>query len=122
MVYIDNAQIPYGRMLMSHMIADTEHELLAMCKKINLDHRHYQKESSTPHFDVSKAYREKAIKEGAISIEDKRKFVKKLKEIRRGQEDGTFYTKPKPEPKKMTFGGGNDLTGHPDLQEDDLNE
>lgn len=35
-VYVDNALIPYGRMQMSHMIADTEEELHQMADDIGV--------------------------------------------------------------------------------------
>lgn len=67
-VYVDNARIPYGRMLMSHLLADTEDELLAMADRIRLNRRHYQKNGRWPHFDVCAAYRERAIAAGAIPV------------------------------------------------------
>lgn len=81
-VYIDNARIPYGRMLMCHMFADTHEELVAMAKKIGLSIKHIQHEGQpNEHFDVSSAYRAKAIKEGAVEV-DQRSLVKLIKRKR----------------------------------------
>lgn len=59
----------YGRLRMSHMIADTTDELMAMADRIGLDRRYIQKPgTSFEHFDVGMGLRAKAIKEGAIAI------------------------------------------------------
>ena len=68
-VYVDDAFIPYGRMLMSHMMADSTEELLAMATKIDLHHRWLQKAGTyKEHFDVSKSYRKDALANGAIAV------------------------------------------------------
>lgn len=54
----------FGRMKMSHMIADTEEELHAMGRQIGLRRDWYQGD----HYDVSMAVREKTIALGAIAI------------------------------------------------------
>ena len=69
-VYVDNAFIPYGRMVMSHMMADELSELHEMADSIGLQRRWFQgKGHSIPHYDVSKAYRDKAIENGAIAVD-----------------------------------------------------
>lgn len=68
-VYIDEAHIPFGRMLMSHMVADTTEELLEMADKIGINKKWLQNPGTyNEHFDVSKFKRELAIKHGAIPI------------------------------------------------------
>jgi hypothetical protein len=67
-VYVDRAKNPYGRMIMSHMLADSLVELHAMADRIGLARRHFQP-LSTPHYDVCQAYRAKAIQAGAIEID-----------------------------------------------------
>lgn len=67
-VYVDDMyRYPmgrYGRMRMSHMIADTEAELHAMAQRIGVARRWYQGD----HYDVSMGMREKAISFGARPI------------------------------------------------------
>jgi hypothetical protein len=67
-VYVDDMhEYPmgqFGRMKMSHMIADTEQELHAMAAAIGLLRRWYQGD----HYDVSKTHRAKAIAQGAVPI------------------------------------------------------
>lgn len=66
-VYIDDAFIPFRRMLMSHMIADTHEELIAMARAIGIAEKWIQKAGTHwEHFDVSKDYRERAIQHGAM--------------------------------------------------------
>ena len=69
MVYVDNAHIPYGRMRMSHLVADTTEELLQMADTIKVSHRWLQ-HAGTPkeHFDICNSKRLLAIKAGAVRI------------------------------------------------------
>ena len=73
MVYVDDLYKysigKYGRMKMSHMLADTPDELLEMADKIGLDQKHIQFQGETrEHFDVSMKFRAKAVKAGAKEI------------------------------------------------------
>lgn len=54
----------FGRMKMSHMIADTEEELHAMADWLGLDRVHYQGD----HYDISLGYRGLAVLHGAVEI------------------------------------------------------
>lgn len=67
-VYVDDMYLrpmgQYKQMKMSHMIADTEEELHHMAKKIGLKRKWFQGD----HYDVSLLKREKALRNGAISI------------------------------------------------------
>lgn len=71
-VYVDDfykTGITHRGMKMSHMIADTREELVAMAKKIGVSPRHIQaKGTAREHFDVCMAMRQKAILNGAIPI------------------------------------------------------
>jgi hypothetical protein len=59
----------FGRMKMSHMMADTKEELLAMADKIGVQRKWIQKEgTSREHFDVCMSHRKKAIEFGAKAI------------------------------------------------------
>lgn len=79
-VYVDFARNPLGRMRMSHMLADSLDELLAMADTIGLDRRHFQP-GSHPHFDVCQAYRAKAVAAGAIEV-DRRELVAVIRSYR----------------------------------------
>lgn len=80
-VYVDNAQIQYGRMKMCHMVADTEDELLAMADKIGVQRKWHQY-PGTPksHFDVCMSKRALAIKHGAREV-----TRRELMEVRKNQ-------------------------------------
>lgn len=68
-VYIDNMNASYGRMKMSHMLADTDEELHEMADKIGIDRRWHQK-AGTPlsHYDICKSKKELALSLGAVNI------------------------------------------------------
>ena len=74
-VYVDDMyRYPMGRfrrMKMSHMMADSRDELLAMADLIGLDRAWLQNAGQgrdREHFDVSLAYRRKAVAAGAIEV------------------------------------------------------
>lgn len=69
MVYIDDARIPYGRMIMCHMIADSRDELIAMARKIGVSTRWLQDNGSyKEHIDVCWSKRSEAVKNGATEV------------------------------------------------------
>lgn len=68
-VYVDNFDIPYRGMHMSHMIADTQQELYEMVDKIGVQRKWIQDYgTSKEHFDICKSKKAKAIKNGAIEV------------------------------------------------------
>lgn len=68
-VYVDSAKHRYGRMLMSHMVADSDEELLAMADSITLPRRWHQKPGTyRSHFDLCQSKRALAIHRGAIVV------------------------------------------------------
>ena len=72
-VYIDDMYQTefgrYGRMKMSHMIADTSAELRAMAKTIGVREKWLQHTGEPgEHFDIAKSKRELAIAAGAVPI------------------------------------------------------
>lgn len=79
-VYIDNAYLPYGRMKMCHMIADTEEELHQMALNIGMKRSWYQPKSF-PHYDVCVSRRKLAVELGAVELTE-RELVMKIKELR----------------------------------------
>lgn len=68
-VYVDNMRAAFGRMVMCHMIADTEEELLAMADRIGVARRWHQF-PGTPrsHFDIALSKRKLAVEAGAVEI------------------------------------------------------
>lgn len=68
-VYVDNMKAKYGRMIMCHMLADTDSELVEMADKIGVARRWHQN-PGTPrsHFDICLSKRAKAVAAGAIKI------------------------------------------------------
>lgn len=70
-VYVDDAVHPFGRMIMCHMWADTEAELIAMATSIGVHSRWIQRppKASWVHFDIAKGKRALAIKHGAIACD-----------------------------------------------------
>ena len=73
-VYVDDMYLyemgKFGRMKMSHMIADTDEELHSMAKLIGVSKRWWQSPESTSgsHYDICLSKRQLAIKLEAIPI------------------------------------------------------
>lgn len=73
MVYVDDMyKLPlgqFGRMKMSHLIADSQEELLQFVDKIGVARKWIQyKGTPSEHFDICMSKRELAIKHGAKPI------------------------------------------------------
>lgn len=78
-VYVDSARNRLGQMIMSHMWADSEQELLAMCDAIEFRRVWIQRPGMKPgpkkkavtwlHCDVSQMMRARAIEAGAIQTD-----------------------------------------------------
>lgn len=68
---------------MAQEAADTELELLEMADKIGVARKWYQQASSTPHFDICKSKRSKAVKLGAIELETRHEMVELLRRLRK---------------------------------------
>ena len=82
-VYVDDMRAPFGRMIMAHMIADTQQELMDMAIQIGLKPEWIQKEGcADEHFDVSVSRRRRAIHKGAVPI-TRRELARKIIEKRR---------------------------------------
>ena len=63
-VYVDNPRLPFGRMLMAHMMSEDLVELHAMASEIGIARRHFQGD----HYDVCLAKRALAIEHGAVEV------------------------------------------------------
>jgi len=69
-VYVDNMHAGYRRMVMCHMLADSDDELHAMADKIGVNRKWHQY-AGTPrsHYDVCLSKRALAVKHGAVEID-----------------------------------------------------
>lgn len=68
-VYVDDMKAKYGRMVMCHMIADTDDELHAMADRIGVSRRWHQKPGTArSHYDIALSKRALAVVHGAIEI------------------------------------------------------
>lgn len=75
-VYVDDMEAAFGNMVMCHMWADSDEELLAMADKIGVQRKWIQghptlsfgkhRSASWVHFDIAKSKRSLAIARGAI--------------------------------------------------------
>lgn len=68
-VYVDSGRLPYGRMRMCHMVADTTVELLEMANRIGVQRKWLQNAGTpTEHFDICAAKRALAVVAGAQPV------------------------------------------------------
>lgn len=69
-VYVDTMRAKLGRLIMCHMVADSDAELHAMADAIGVDRRHWQApgRSAGSHYDICLAKKRLAIVLGAIEI------------------------------------------------------
>lgn len=69
MVYVDDMQAKFGRMIMCHMIADSQAELFEMVDKIGVQRKWIQ-DYGLPreHFDIALSKRALAVSFGAKEI------------------------------------------------------
>ena len=58
----------FGRMKMSHMVADTEAELMQMADRIRLPRKYAQRGHLILYFDVSMSKRKRAVELGAEEV------------------------------------------------------
>lgn len=63
-VYVDSMKARFGRLTMSHMIADTDEELRSMASTIGVQQKWHQGD----HFDICQSKRALAVRSGAIEI------------------------------------------------------
>jgi hypothetical protein len=72
-VYVDDMRASFGRMVMCHMIADTDDELHAMADKIGVQRRWWQSPAKTSgsHYDIALSKRRLAVLHGAVEITDR---------------------------------------------------
>lgn len=76
-VYVDQARIRFGRMVMCHMVADSLDELHTMAEALGLKREWFQP-GSTPHYDLCTSKRTAAMKKGVVVI-GRRDLVKLIR-------------------------------------------
>lgn len=69
-VYVDDMRAKYGRMIMCHMIADTDDELHLMAARIGIARKWWQSPAATSgsHYDIALVKRAAAVAAGAVEI------------------------------------------------------
>lgn len=69
-VYVDDARHEYGRMLMCHMMADSDEELHRMADRIGVARKWWQspEKTSGSHYDICQSKRALAVQRGAVEI------------------------------------------------------
>ena len=68
-VYVDSMRARFGRMIMCHMIADTDDELHAMADRIGVRRRwHQAPPRHDSHYDIALTKRRAAVEAGAIEV------------------------------------------------------
>lgn len=81
MIYVDKLRW-FGLHRWCHMVTDGPiDELHIFANRIGLKREWFQEKSSTPHYDLTTAMRERAVKAGASEISD-RALVKLIAELR----------------------------------------
>lgn len=72
-VYVDDMKAKFGRMVMCHMLADTDDELHAMAARIGVARRWWQspEKTSGSHYDIALSKRALAVLAGAVEITQK---------------------------------------------------
>lgn len=90
-VYVDCMRAAYGRMVMCHMLADSDAELHAMARRIGLARRWHQKAGTVhSHYDICLSKRAEAVRAGAHEIG--RRELGRLIQGRRGPSRATGGT------------------------------
>ena len=85
MVYVDNMNASYGRMIMNHLFADTIKELHVMVDLIGVSTRWFQdKNKKFPHYDICLSKKKLALQNGANEIEYRNlpKFIKNIERLK----------------------------------------
>lgn len=84
-VYVDQPVYKLGRMKMCHMLADSVDELHDMADNIGLKREWFQNHT-TPHYDICKEKRQRAIQLGA-EVADRKKVVQLIRKHRHENND-----------------------------------
>ena len=68
MLYVDHVRIPFGRMLMNHLMADTPEELRETAERLGLSAYIQHPGTEKEHLDVSETKRREALAMGARPV------------------------------------------------------
>lgn len=86
-VYVDDMRAPFGRLIMCHMLADSDDELRGMADKIGVSQKWHQGD----HFDICLSKRATAVHYGAIEI-TQRQAVEVRRKLRNAPPRGADRT------------------------------
>ena len=96
-VYVDDMQAVFGRMIMCHMLADSDEELHAMAQRIGVARRWHQKPGTAQsHYDICLSKKALALTAGAKLID--RRGVARLLQAKRQALAAGPATSPAPTP------------------------
>lgn len=88
-VYVDNMKARFGRLVMCHMLADSDDELHAMAERIGVARRWWQdpanQSSRCSHYDIALSKRALAVVAGAIEITMRQAAVMNAERRRTGR-------------------------------------
>lgn len=88
-VFIDDMYLypmgQFGRMKMSHLIADTDDELHAMAQRVGVARKWWQNVTSGSHYDICMSAREKALEYGATPITLKQCAIMNMRRRKTGE-------------------------------------
>ena len=86
-VYVDDMRAQFGRMVMCHMLADTDEELHAMAARIGVARRWWQspEKTSGSHYDIALSKRALAVAAGAVEITMRQAGSMNIRRLRTGQ-------------------------------------
>jgi hypothetical protein len=75
-VYVDTMRAPFRGMIMCHMTADSDEELIAFALKLGLKREWHQYPGTwKSHFDIALSKRKKAVKLGAKEISQRESVI-----------------------------------------------
>lgn len=81
-IYIDAEGIRWRNRLWCHLVADSLNELHDFARRLGLKRQWFQDQGFYPHYDVTMAVREKALRLGAVDA-DRFTIVDRSKVLRR---------------------------------------
>lgn len=80
-VYVDSEHIEWRGRTWCHLVADSSGELHAFARRLGLRTAWFQSRSTYPHYDVTAAMQQRALRMGAVSA-DRRMIVECCRRMR----------------------------------------